>query len=793
MGAAIFRPMLRRALLALLALPALAGLAFVVTRVMPGPQPDGTTVLPSGWRIRPAGRQVAVGTLPLNLITLSDGSLLVTNNGYGENGLMRIDPVGGGITWRYPLKAAWLGLARSGRDWRDTVWASGAGTNRVYRLAWLGGAGWTTDTVTLADTSAKVFAAGLAVVPARGLVAIIGNLSDSVYLIDAATLARRGAVAIGHRPYTVVADSAHLYVSDWGDSTVSVIDLSASPPVRRSIFVGPHPSALALRGHDLFVALAGANGVARIDLARGAVVEQLTVALDLHAPLGSDPNALALSPDGKTLFVAMAGNNAVAVVRLDARHMRVAGLIPVGWYPTALAVSPDGRTLYVANGKGSGSGANPDGKSIRNVITGSVSMVPVPDAATLARYTREAYALSPYSNPGLRPTVRPSDRPTQVRHVVYIIRENRTYDQVFGDLPQGNGDPSLAIFNDSVTPNAHAIARRWVLFDNFYVDGEVSADGHEWSDRAFAGDYNEKTWPQIYSNRRKWDLTSGEDLANPHDAYLWDAAQRKGLWVVNFGEMTESDDEDSTPPRRVRTNFPGLKQITVPEYPGFILAVADTTRARLFADSVASWDRQERFPDLVILWLPRDHTQGRVASQPTPRAMVADNDLALGQIVERLTHCAAWPSLALFVLEDDAQDGPDHVDAHRSVLLVASPYARSGVVDSTLYTTSSVLRSIELILGLAPLSQYDAGATPLWNAFARRLDSTPFTALPNTWPLDQLNPRAFRSRIPARDLAEADAADEALLNWEIWTSVRPGARLPIPKHAGLLPVPAIDR
>src|SRR6059058_5610549 len=743
MGAAIFRPMLRRALLALLALPALAGLAFVVTRVMPGPKPDGTTVLPSGWRIRPAGRQVAVGTLPLNLITLSDGSLLVTNNGYGENGLMRIDPVGGGITWRYPLKAAWLGLARSGRDWRDTVWASGAGTNRVYRLAWLGGAGWTTDTVTLADTSAKVFAAGLAVVPARGLVAIIGNLSDSVYLIDAATLARRGAVAIGHRPYTVVADSAHLYVSDWGDSTVSVIDLSASPPVRRSIFVGPHPSALALRGHDLFVALAGANGVARIDLARGAVVEQLTVALDLHAPLGSDPNALALSPDGKTLFVAMAGNNAVAVVRLDARHMRVAGLIPV--------------------------------------------------AATLARYTREAYALSPYSNPGLRPTVRPSDRPTQVRHVVYIIRENRTYDQVFGDLPQGNGDPSLAIFNDSVTPNAHAIARRWVLFDNFYVDGEVSADGHEWSDRAFAGDYNEKTWPQIYSNRRKWDLTSGEDLANPHNAYLWDAAQRKGLWVVNFGEMTESDDEDSTPPRRVRTNMPGLKQITVPEYPGFILAVADTTRARLFADSVASWDRQGRFPDLVILWLPRDHTLGRVASRPTPRAMVADNDLALGQIVERLTHSAAWPSLALFVLEDDAQDGPDHVDAHRSVLLVASPYARSGVVDSTLYTTSSVLRSIELILGLAPLSQYDAGATPLWNAFARRLDSTPFTALPNTWPLDQLNPRAFRSRIPARDLAEADAADEALLNWEIWTSVRPGARLPIPKHAGLLPVPAIDR
>src|SRR5213079_1673673 len=213
-------------------------------------------------------------------------------------------------------------------------------------------------------------------------------------------------------------------------------------------------------------------------------------------------------------------------------------------------------------------------------------------------------------------------------------------------------------------------------------------------------------------DRREWDLTSGEDLANPGGTYLWDAAQRNRLWVVNFGELTDSDD-DSTATRSARTNIPGLKDITATNYPGFVLAIPDTTRARLFADSVASWDGQGRFPDLVILWLPRDHTLGRQASQPTPRAMVADNDLALGQIVERLSHSAAWPSLALFVLEDDAQDGPDHVDAHRSVLLVASPYARQNAVDSTFYTTASVLRTIEGILGLPPLSQYDAGATPL--------------------------------------------------------------------------------
>src|SRR5213593_1069416 len=772
--AAIFRPMLKRSLLAL---PAIAGAALLATRLVPGSLVDGSTLLPSGWRIRPAGRTVAVGTLPLSLVTLSDGSVVVTNSGYGENSLMRIDPLRARIVWRVLLGAAWLGLARTGRDWRDTVWASGGGTNRVYRFAWQGGASWIRDSVALGDSSAKIYPAGLALLPRQGLAAVVGNLSDSVYFLDAASLERRAAVPVGHRPYTAVADGAHLYVSNWGDSTVSVIDLSDRPTVRPSLFVGPHPSALVLRGSELFVALAGANGVARVDLARGEVREHLTVALAPHAPPGSDPNGLALSPDGRTLYVAMAGSNAVAVVRLGTTAMRVAGLIPAGWYPTAVAVSADGRTLYVANGKGNGSGANADGTYIGSIITGSLSIIPVPDSAGLRRYTSQVYALSPFSNARLGPAGRPSDRPPELKHVVYIIRENRTYDQVFGDVARGNGDARLAIFDNAVTPNAHAIADRWVLFDNFYVNGEVSADGHEWTDRGYASDYNEKTWPQIYSNRREWDLTSGEDLANPGGTYLWDAAQRDRLWVVNFGEMTESDD-DSTRTRTGRTNIPGLKDITAANYPGFVLAIPDTTRARLFADSVTSWDRQNRFPDLVILWLPRDHTLGRQASRPTPRAMVADNDLALGLIVQRLSESPAWPSLAAFVLEDDAQNGPDHVDAHRSVLLVASPYVRRDAVDSTFYTTASVLRTIEEILGLAPLSQYDAGATPLWNGFTRRPDSTAFVHLPNTWSLDERNPSAFRSRIPARDLAEADAADEVELNREIWQSVHPGSAPP---------------
>ena len=756
-----------------LLIPATLAAAVAARRLVPGALAGGDILLPSGWRIHPAGRQVTVGSLPLNVVVLGDGSLAVTNNGYAANGLMGISPDSGVLTWLLPLHAAWLGLARAG----DTLWASGGKTNRVYRLV-PNGPAWTSDSIVLADTMTRLFAGGISVAPGRGLVAAVGNLNDSVYLIDAATMQRRGAFPVGHKPYTVVADSNRLYVSNWGDSTVSVIDLTAASPDRpTALFVGPHPSALALRGRELFVALAGANGVARIDLATGRVLEQLTVALGPRAPVGSDPNALALAPDGRTLYVAMAGNNAVAVVRLSARAMHVAGLIPVGWYPTAVAVAGDGRTLYVANGKGQGSAANPDRKYIGNVITGSVSIIPVPDSAGLARYTRQVYALSPYTNPRVRPTVRPSVRPA-IHHVVYVIRENRTYDQVFGDVAAGNGDAALAIFNDSVTPNAHALARRWVLCDNFYVDGEVSADGHQWSTRAFAGDYNEKTWPAIYGNRRAYDLEDGEDVESPRDAYLWDAARRKGLWIVNFGEFTEAD---ST--HRYDSKISGLKGITATNYPGWNLAVADTTRARLFADSVDSWDRQGKFPDLVVLYLPRDHTEGRRAGRLTPRAMVADNDLALGRVVARLSRSPAWRAMALFAIEDDAQDGPDHVDAHRSVLVVASPWARRGVVDSTFYTTSSVVRTIGLLLGIGPLSQYDAAAAPLWNAFATRPDVTPFEIVPAGWRLDERNPVAFRSRVPDRDLARPDAADEGTLNAEIWTSVRPNERVPAPRRA----------
>lgn len=768
--------MLSRKLLALVPFAAI-GAVLVVHRPTPGPAADGTTILPSGWRIRPLGRQVPLGTLPLRAVVLADGSVMVTEDGYGANGLRHL-AADGRLLDTLHLRAAWLGLAHRGRPAADTVWASGGASNLLFRIVYGAGAR-VVDSVRLGRPDDRVFVAGVTPVPGRDLVAAVGNLSDSVYLVDTRSLAPRAAYPVGHHPYGVVADHDHLYVSDWGDSSVSVIPLDGVGAITR-ITVGPHPSALALAGTTLYATLAEANAVVAVDLAARRVTDELTIALAPHAPAGTDPNALALAPDARTLYVALAGNNAVAVVTLAGGTPRVAGLLPAGWYPTGVAVAGDGRTLYVVNGKGSGSAANANGAYIGNVIHGTLSIVTVPAGPALVRATRAVYALSPYSNPALRgPAARPGARRPPVTHVVYVIRENRTYDQVLGDDRRGDGDAKLAIFNDSVTPNAHAIADRWVLFDNFYVDGEVSADGHEWTDRAFAGEYNEKTWPQVYSGRREWDLTSGEDLADPQGAYLWDAAERAGRWLVDFGERVEGD----RPTDSIWTNTAALKAVMARGYPGFVLAVPDTVRAAMFADSVASWDRQGRFPDLVILYLPRDHTEGRRGNGPTPRAMVAENDLALGRVVARLSRSPAWRDMAVFVLEDDAQDGPDHVDAHRSVLLLASPWARRGVVDSSFYTTSSVLRTIGALLGLPPLSQYDAAATPLFAAFGSTSDLSPYAERRPLWPLDERNPTAIRSRIPWSDFTEPDAADERVLNAEIWHSVHPDTPLPASRHA----------
>ena len=767
-------------------------------RLTPGRQSDGGTLLANGWRVTPVGRAVSVGTLPLNLATLRDGRVLALLSGYSTEGLVVVDPKRWAVTDSVPLSAAWLGLA-AGRD--GAVFASGGTTNRVWRLAEGGGRWARADSVVLADSGASLFAGGLALSPDGKQVAVVAQLGDSVYLLGASPLARLAAAGTGSHPYTALfsRDGRRLYVSNWGDSTVSVYDVTdgALAP-RAALAVPPRPSALALSrdGRTLFVAHAAADLVSLVDLRAGRVAHTVALGLTARAPHGSTPNALAVAPDGRTLYVANGDNNDVAVVRLGGEDgPRVAGLIPTAWDPTAVALSADGRTLYVANGKGTGAGPNPRGPTapdarrdqyIGALLVGSVSKIPVPDAATLHRWTRQVLANSPYRDalltrqpwPTRSPIPRAAGDTSPIRHVLYVIRENRTYDQVFGDDPRGDGDPRLAIFGDSVTPNAHALARQFVLFDNFYVNGDVSADGHMWTDAGIAGDYVGKTWPANYSGRRDWDYTAGLPALDPLAGYLWDAARRAGVTARNYGEMTEWDSAAKV----ARANDQGLLAITDRRFTGWDLDVPDSVRADEFLRELRQAETSGVLPQLIILDLPNDHTYGRQPGKPTPRAMVAENDRALGRIVEAFSRSRFWKETAIFVLEDDAQNGPDHVDAHRSPLLVASPWLRRGMIDSTFYTTASVLRTIELILGLKPLSQYDAGATPLFPAFTTEPDGAAYAALPARWPLDELNPRRQQSSIDLRLFRAPDLADEDALNREIWASVT-ATPMPAPRHS----------
>jgi phospholipase C len=368
-----------------------------------------------------------------------------------------------------------------------------------------------------------------------------------------------------------------------------------------------------------------------------------------------------------------------------------------------------------------------------------------------------------------------------IRHVIYIIKENRTYDQVLGDLPQGDGDPSLVLFGRAVTPNHHALAETFVLFDHCYADAEVSADGHEWSTGAVATDYVQKLWPSsIYSGRnRPYDFQGGSTAPAPLGGYLWEHAAQAGRSYRVYGEFSALR---SKPPGVTPAPFArALAGHLAPTYAGYDLAITDQARFDAWQAEFKEFVRTGSVPALMIVWLPNDHTAGTRPGFPTPKAMVADNDWALGRIVEAVSQSPVWKETAIFVIEDDAQNGPDHVDAHRTICLVASPYARRGLVDHTVYSTVSVLRTIELILGLGPMSQFDAAATPLVAAFTDTPTITPYAALRPHQALTERNQvNAYRARDAlALRLDRPDEADEEILNDIVWHAIK-GPAVPMP-------------
>jgi hypothetical protein len=466
----------------------------------------------------------------------------------------------------------------------------------------------------------------------------------------------------------------------------------------------------------------------------------------------------------------------------------------------------------VLSGKGLTAVPNPRGPQptapregstyIAGMLNGALSILKRPDAPQLAKLTERVFAISAY-NEGRReaPPGRPEGspipgrvgEPSPIKHVFYVIRENRTYDQVLGDLPQGNGDPNLTLFGEETTPNAHAIAREFVLFDNFYVDAEVSNDGHAYSTAAYATDAVEKLWPTLYANRGGLYLSEGGheirnnygNLAAPADGYIWDFASRAGVSVRSYGEFASWE----TTGGPISATVPGLVGKVHPTYAPYDLSIPDNERIDAWLEEFARFEKQGGLPQLNIIRLGNDHTTGTAPGKPTPRAMVAENDIALGRLVEAISKSRFWPESVVLVLEDDAQNGPDHVDAHRSVLLLASPWAKRAAVDSTLYTTSGVLRTIELILGLPPMSQYDAAATPMFAAFAAKPDPTPYSVRPARVSLTETNredaPGAQASL--RMNLIEADLAPERELNEILWQSIRgPDSVMPAPIRAAFV-------
>ena len=767
----------------------------------PGNLADGTTLLPNGWRVAPAGKHVTVGDMPLNVVQSPDSRyLIVTNNGIAKPSFSTIDVANWTVKSTTTLDHAWLGLAWHPDGTR--LYSGGAAQNNVQEFAYGDGVLTRARTFNLPPVSGDSFAGGLAVSRDGRTLYVTRMFAQTVSAIDIATGQVLSTASLGAEPYTCVVspDGKTVYASLWGGSAVTVLAAPALTPIA-TVPMGEHPSAMVLSadGKRLFVAAGSTASVWVFDTFSLEAIEQISMSLSPEAPPTATPNSLALSPDGQTLLVANADNNDVAVVDVsNSARSFVRGFIPTGWYPTGAIFSRDGRQIFVLSGRGLASASNPFSRAIETRLLGTVSLLPAPDTTTLNEFSRRVVTLAPYSDTiRLTPANGPIGSPiprvvggsSPIKHVFYVIRENRTYDQILGDEAAGNGDPALALFRKDVTPNTHALAENFVLLDNFYVDAEISADGHAYSTAAYATDYIEKTWQTYAGNRGGKYLTEGDglfrnpfgNLSAPMLGYIWDYARRASVTVRSYGEFVRHVSKSPTGDVVAEASVPGLRGLVAPAFAGFDLDITDNKRISNWLPEFETYVANGNLPQLSIVRLGNDHTAGTRPGAPTPRAMVADNDLAVGRLVDTISSSIYWKDSAIFILEDDAQAGPDHVDSHRSVLLVASPFAKRGVVDHTFYSTSSVLRTIELILGLPPMSQYDAAAAPLYNSFQGTPNLAPFRRLMPIPALDEKNgPSAFgSSQSLAMDFSDADRTPEGPLNDIIWRSVK-GAASPVP-------------
>ncbi len=709
--------------------------------------------------------------------------------------------------------------------------------------------------------------AGLAISTDGRRLYVALNLSNVLAEIDTATgkVLRRWDAGVA--PFAVTLAGGKAYVSNWGgrrpvagsvtgpagrgtlvrvdpvtyianEGSVSVFDLSGKSekkeglPAQVEILTGIHASALATspNGRWVVVANAGSDTLTVIDARKDQIVETICARQNPADLFGAQPNALAFDKSGDRLFACNGTQNAVAVFDFKPGESVLRGLVPVGWFPGGIAYDASRKAFYVANIKGIGSTRNiPPGEPVKfnsHESMGTVSLVTVPKDRDLSRLTEMALLNMRYGllqqaklparpDQPARPVPERVGEPSVFQHVVYIIKENRTYDQVLGDMKEGNGDPSLCVFGEVVTPNLHRLARDFVLLDNTYCSGILSADGHQWSDSAIASDYMERSFagfPRSYVHG----MTDGgiDALAYSPVGFIWDNAVAHGKSLRDYGEYTISETRWKNPAKRRPPNFldyyaeylnptgkiefkcrPAIESLAphmATNTVGWALNIPDVIRAAYFIKELHEFETNGGFPNLSIICLPNDHTSGSRAGFPTPAAQVADNDLSFGRIVEAVSHSKFWTNTCIIAIEDDPQAGWDHVSGYRTTCYVVSPYTRRGAVVSTQYNQTSVLRTIELMLGLPPMNQMDATATPMTDCFTNVANLTAYTVLTNNIPLDQMNKEAKTIRDPllrknayasARlPIAEPDRCPEDLLNRIIWHAVK-GSQTPYPAWA----------
>jgi len=800
-----------------------------------GQQPDGSVLVPSNQFLRPAGDQVYLPGRPVDLTLISNGDFVLVKNMKSLD-LIRLSDRTVKQSLPYDKAgASFTGICTS-KDSRKIFLSEATSKILVARFDQNNVLTWDSKIeMPKPSIGGDSGPGGLALNSTEERLFVTLTRNNTLAVINLADKSVR-EIPVGMVPYDVALSSdSKAYVTNLGgrrpdpgestynssgsqilvdpktgianSGTVSVVDLQNNRSVKE-IKVGLHPSGMVLNADKslLYVACANSDQIFVIDTRSDEVKSEISVHLNKETPFGSAPNALTLSPDGKYLYAANGTDNALCVIETGSSY-RVIGYIPTGWYPGAVIMNKVGTQLYVANVKGIGSrnkGQDKAGYNSRDHL-GSVSIMAVPDQAELLKMTdvvvknnssftvqRDPSRKGNFPKIAVVPQTLAQKSP--IKHVVYIIKENRTYDQVFGDLKQGNGDTSLVLFGRDVTPNHHKLAETFVLMDNFYCSGVLSADGHQWTNEAYVTDYLEKSFGNF---TRSYPYDGDDALAYASSGFIWDNVLKNRLTFRNYGEFVyaEINPKSATFSEIYHDFHQGTKKISIqskanlaqiipytcPTFIGFPINVPDVYRAAEFIKELHEFEKTGNFPNFIIMLLPGDHTSGTRPGLPTPRAAVADNDLALGQIVGAISNSKFWKETSIFVTEDDPQAGLDHVDGHRTVGMVISPYTKRKEVVSTYYSQINMVRTMENILGIPPMNQLDHAAEPMSDCFQEIPDITPYKALQSNIPLDELNPPinelsgkklSWAKKSMEQDLDDYDRIDEDTFNRIIWHAVK---------------------